>query len=174
MKKNFTFFGLKIIIILFFVAGSVLPVINGQILRTSVSWRFGLSLQFQKPWFQLWITYFGMSMFFLTTLVQKKRAKEAHKIIQKITIPIDFKIFRQVALPSICSILVNYLQNKALIYLPVTVWQMFFGFQVLFTTLFAVTYRKQQLFLVDWMSLFISVAGMCFIGVGALLRGIQN
>lgn len=83
-------------------------------------------------------------------------------------------MFRKVALPAVCNFVATGLQIKALMYLPTTVWQVFFGFRVLFATLLAVTYRRQQLLLVDWLGLFISVAGMSFSGVATLLRGIAR
>jgi hypothetical protein len=83
-------------------------------------------------------------------------------------------LYRKVVLPSVCNIIATGLQNKALMSIPITVWQVFFGFRVLFATLFAVTYRRQRLMLVDWLGLFVSVSGMSFSGVAALLRGIAH
>lgn len=83
-------------------------------------------------------------------------------------------VFRDVCLPSIMHLAASILQTYSLMYMPTTVWQVFHGFQVLFTTLFAVTYLKQQLFLVDWLGLFINVSGICFTGVAGLLRGIKK
>jgi len=151
---------------MFFVCGSFVTVLNSIILKNSYPWRYNTYLQFKKPWFQNWIMFIGMSIFFIpNTIKYLRKRKESEDGVS------IFVLFRESSLPSLLYILATVLQNYALIYMPPTVWQVFFGFQILFTTLFAVTYRKQHLYLVDWLGLFISVAGMSFTGVAALLRG---
>jgi hypothetical protein len=58
--------------------------------------------------------------------------------------------------------------------MPLPVWQLFHGFQILFTTVLSVTMRHNQLFLSDWLSLFLTVAGICVAGSTSLIRGIQS
>ncbi|OHT03966.1 hypothetical protein TRFO_28620 [Tritrichomonas foetus] len=161
----------RLSICFFFLFGALCPVLNSIILKGSFPYKNQLTLNFQKPYFQLWTNYLGMCIFYVPAYLYN-RFKPAPSSVVSVTYKLD--ILRKTAVPSICNILAQSLLNKALIYVPTTVWQVFFGFQVLFATLFAVTIRKQQLFLVDWLGLFISVAGMCFSGVAALLRGISS
>lgn len=163
----------KLSIVMFFVFGACVPILNSVILKDSYPWKNGLTLRFRKPWFQLTTQFFGMSLFVIPSILYK-RLKKREPNLRFIHVDGGWNEFRKVALPALCNILATGLQNKALMYIPTAVWQVFFGFQVLFATLFAVTYRRQKLLLVDWLGLFISVAGMSFSGVGALLRGIST
>lgn len=161
----------KLSIVMFFVFGACVPVLNSIILKDNFPWKNGLALRFRKPWFQLTTQFFGMSLFVIPSMIYR-RSKNNEKNLRFIRVHGGWKEFRKVALPALCNIIATGFQNKALMYIPTSVWQVFFGFQVLFATLFAVTYRRQKLLLVDWLGLFISVAGMSFSGVAALLRGI--
>ena len=161
----------KLSIACFFVFGSCAPVLNSVILRDQYPWRNGLKLQFRKPWFQLTAMFFGMTAFVIPLMISRHWRSKHFEFMR---VSWTFGMFRKVALPALCNFLATGLQIKALMYIPTTVWQVFFGFQVLFATLFAVTYRRQQLLLVDWLGLFISVAGMSFSGVATLLRGIER
>lgn len=157
-------------ITMFFVTGSLVTVLNGIILKNTYSWKYGLSIQFSKPWFTNFMLFSGMALFsipFLVKFIYNKRKKIP-------TETFDWYKFRATSIPSILYLTATALQNYALLYMPITVWQVFFSFQVLFTTLFAVTYRKQQLFLVDWLGLFVTVSGIAFTGVAGLLRGVSS
>ena len=155
-------------IFFFFFTGSLVPIINSMILRKSYPWKYGLTMKFSKPWFTNWLMFVGMAMFcipyFIKEMCSKNETAEKKKF--------NWKIFRSSSLPSILYIIATVLQNYSLMYMPLTIWQVFFGFQLLFTTLIAVTYRKQQLFLVDWLGLFVSVLGIATAGVAGLLRGL--
>jgi drug/metabolite transporter (DMT)-like permease len=153
----------------FFLCGAAVTTTNSIILRDSYPWKNNLKLQFRKPWFQLATMYFGMGFFMIPSILFNKCDAESSL---PISVSMSWADFRQAAAPSICSIIATALENKALLYIPATIWQMFFGFQVVFATLFAIVIRGQNLFLVDWMGLFISVIGMCFGGVAAFARGI--
>ena len=155
----------------FFIFGSCVPVLNSVILRDKFPWKNGLRLQFRKPWFQLTGMFFGMTIFVIPVLIYRRLESRQLAFMR---VSWTFGMFRKVALPAVCNFVATGLQIKALMYLPTTVWQVFFGFRVLFATLLAVTYRRQQLLLVDWLGLFISVAGMSFSGVATLLRGIAR
>ncbi|OHT12089.1 hypothetical protein TRFO_03709 [Tritrichomonas foetus] len=80
-------------------------------------------------------------------------------------------LFKESALPSICFILSATIQNYSLTVLAPSVYQIFSGFQLLFTSLFSVSFRHHRLFLSDWTGLFVNVFGMIFSGITLLLRG---
>lgn len=153
---------------MFFLTGAFVPVLNSIILHGQYPYKDGLYLQFKKPQFQLWALFLGMTAFFIPSYIYKKYIKKKSGRIRSTRSQLI--IFRQVSIPAICNIIATLFLNKSLIFMDTTVWQIFFGFQILFATLFAITIRKQHLFLVDWLGLFVSVAGMCFSGVAALLR----
>lgn len=159
-----------ITILLFFIFGAFVPVLNSLILKREYPLGNGLSVKFKKPWFQNCTMYLGMIFFLIPMILRQKRKgnKEDMSLIG------NFEMLKKVSGISILSILSSGLLNFTLIYLPTSVWQMFYGFQLLFATLFAITYRKHQLYLVDWLGLFITVGGMCCAGVASLLRGVAR
>ena len=155
---------------LLFLGGSVYPVINNVILYFNFPYKYGLTLGFMKPYFINAIIYLGMSLLFFPALVKNcccNKNADADK-------PHGLLLFKRLAVPSLLFLISSSIQSYALVYMPTTVWQLFHGFQVLFTTLFAVTYRHQKLFLVDWLGLFATVSGICVGGVASMLRGIAN
>ena len=139
-------------------------------LKKEYPWKYGLQLRFSKPWFTNWLMFSGMALFCFPIIFRIIYNKTKHRPYEEF----NWSLFRSCATPSILYIIATVLQNYSLMYMPVTIWQVFFGFQLLFTTLIAVTYRKQQLFLVDWLGLFVSVLGISISGVAGLLRGLTN
>ena len=157
-------------VVFFFLTGSLVSIVNSTMLKKEYPWKYGLVLRFSKPWFTNWLMFSGMALFSFPIIFRIVYNKTKH-------IPYEgfnWSLFRSCATPSILYIIATVLQNYSLMYMPVTIWQVFFGFQLLFTTLIAVTYRKQQLFLVDWLGLFVSVLGISLSGVAGLLRGLNN
>jgi hypothetical protein len=158
-----------LITVLFFFFGSVFPVLNSMILRARFPWHNGLTLQFAKPYFQLTAEFIGMALFIIPSVVyQRLRSTTPGYLV----VSMRFDLFPKIVFPSLCNIASTGLQNNALLSIPVTVWQIFYGFRVLVVTLFAVTYRNQQLFLVHWLGLFVTVSGMAFSAVAAFCRPI--
>lgn len=153
-----------------FIAGSIYPVLNNIILYYGFSYKYGFSLGFMKPYFINAVIYLGMSLLAIPCLV-RRRCCPSDRNENELT---GFALFRKMSIPSLLFLVSSSIQSYALVYMPTTVWQLFHGFQVLFTTLFAVTYRHQRLFLVDWLGLFATVAGICVGGVASMLRGINN
>lgn len=157
-------------VVLLFASGSVYPVLNNYILNFKFEYKYGLTLGFQNPWFINTTISFGLALLIIPSIIKRCRCPSS-KNDQS---PRGFFLYRAISIPSILFLISISLQSYALIYMATTVWQLFHGFQVLFTTLFAVTYRHQKLFLVDWLGLFITVAGICVAGVATMIRGIAN
>jgi drug/metabolite transporter (DMT)-like permease len=160
----------RVSIVLFFFAGSCVPVLNRVLLRGQFPWHHGLELEFRKPWFQLLAQFLGMSLFIIPSVIYRRIRTHSPNYL---VISTNTRIFPRIVFPSLCNIIASILQNQALVYVHASVWQVFYGFQVLFATLFSVTLRRSQLFLADWTGLFVTVSGMAFTGVAALLRGIS-
>lgn len=146
--------------------GSTFSILTNVILSFPFPWKYKLSLPFEKPGFEVFIFYIGKLLMIIPVyLIKRKNEKKAFEWS-------DLEHFRQCFKPTFFDILSTYLQNYALLSMPTTVWQMFHGFQILFTTVVAVTMRHQQLFLSDWLGLFLTVAGICVTGSVSLVRGI--
>ena len=160
-------------LILLFLGGSLYPVLNNILFYYDFPYKYGLTLGFTKPYFINAIIYLGMAFLFLPVLLKKLFCSK-NEPNQDPNEPHGLLLFKRLAIPSILFLISSSIQSYALVYMPTTVWQLFHGFQVLFTTLFAVTYRHQKLFLVDWLGLFSTVAGICVGGVATMLRGIAN
>lgn len=160
------------VIFFFFFTGAFYPVINGLILKQSFPWKDDLQLRFSKPWFQVLALNFGMVFFGIKFIFEFIRKECKKNTVYQQTF--SWATFRKSGLPAILYIIASVLQTYSLIYMPPSVWQIFHGFQVLFTTLFAVTVLKQRLFLVDWLGVFMNVLGLSFTGVATLLRGITK
>ena len=161
-----------VMITFFFITGAFFPVLNKIILKAEFTYKYGFTLGFNKPWFQVFALNFGMIFYGIPFLVHFfKRKCNKNVAMPKL---FSWEIFRRCGLPSILYIVASVLQTYSLLTMPVSVWQIFHGFQVLFTTLFAVTVLKQRLFLVDWLGVFMNVFGLSFSGVAVLLRGISK
>lgn len=155
-------------ICLFLISGTAFPILNNAILNFNVPWKNNVEIQFRKPWFQNCMMFVCMCVFLIFYFTKNKCQCKKETINSSEMV--GFRLFRFCSIPSIIFIIATILQNYGLLYMSTTVWQLFHGFQLLFTTLFAVTYRKQQLFLYDWLGLFVTILGMCFAGVGIMLR----
>ncbi|EAX99717.1 hypothetical protein TVAG_472190 [Trichomonas vaginalis G3] len=157
-------------LIFLFAAGSIYPVLNNFLLKYAFTYKYGLELTFQNPWFINTAISFGLTLLLIVSVI-KRCTCPASKNDQS---PRGIHLFRIVGMPSVLFLVSSSLQSYALMYMVTTVWQLFHGFTILFTTLFAVTYRHQRLFLVDWLGLFITVAGICLAGVATMIRGIAD
>jgi hypothetical protein len=156
---------------LFFTFGSVFPVLNSAILRAEFPWHNGLTLAFRKPYFQLTAEFVGMALFIIPSVIyQRLRSHAAGYLV----VSMNFDLFPKTVFPSLCNIISTGLQNHALLSIPATVWQIFYGFRVLVVTIFAVASPAQHLLLAHWLGLFVTVSGMAFSGVAALRRGMQK
>lgn len=158
------------VFILFFSSGSLGTVVNGMMLKSQYKYNYGLQISFRKPIFQTALTFFGLALFSISFIYQAIK----NKITKSNETSFSWEMFRNASIPSLFFIMASLLQTFSLIYMPTTVWQVFYGFQVLFTTLFTVTYIKEQLYLVDWLGVFVNVMGICITGVSGLLRGITK
>ena len=165
LKNQCKNFGRYITLSMFFIIGAFTPFVSGLILKNSFEWKYNLTLKFRKPWFTNWITYIGMMTLSIPKIISCIKGKETG---------LNWQIFKDTAVPSIFALISSYMLNYSLIYMSLTVWQIFFSFEILFTTVFAVTIRKQQLYLVDWFGLLLTVVGVCFNGVAGLIRGISS
>jgi len=152
------------------MCGSIFPMINNVLILMGFPWKFGIIMPFYKPWFLILTTFFGMGLMFLIYIVMKCCKSSENSPRNRS----DLFLFRSLFAPAILNILSSILQSYALFFMPLTVWQLFHGFQVLFATLFSVTYLRKALYLVDWLGLFVTVLGICTAGVSALLRGLNE
>lgn len=155
-----------IFVFCFVLSGSVYSIITNSILNSSIEIGNKLSFLFQFPVFLVFISQAGKLLLLIPVFYEFIREKDFAFSWSKIL------LFRNCFLPAFLEIIATSLQNYALIYIPLPVWQLFHGFQMLFTTVIAVTLRDARLFLADWLGLFLTVAGICIAGAVSLIRGI--
>lgn len=168
LKPGFTKLSRYICLGLLFVSGSAYLVLMNFTNKKQFPWKNNLTLYFQYPWFLLTVVFVGR-LFAFFPLAIMTRCKPDHTLSGPIKI---LEIMNHTFVPAFLEIISTALQNYGLIYMPQTIWSLFHGFQLLFITVFAIVFRHQQLFLVDWLGLFITVAGISASGCGALARGI--
>lgn len=124
-------------------------------------------IPFQKPWFQGWAMFLGMSfLIFDTPLVRTCRCAP-YKLGGTLR---GWGLFRAVAIPALCDLGATVLQNIAFLYLAPSVWQMFRGSILLFTALFAIFYRHKKLKAVDWTGVVVTIVGITIVGISSILK----
>jgi len=132
---------------------------------------------FHKPWFQTFVTYFGMCLALLT--------HEGTRLIKKV--PIDTEavnskyqpgsneerhnrwiFYVSAIMPALCGVLVHAFQNIALIYIPVSVWMAFkSSLNVFYPAFNRIFFKKEQPNLV-WISVLLVVFALIMIGYSTI------
>lgn len=156
-----------LVTLLLFIAGSIYPVFNNAILTYQFRYKNNLSLQFQQPWFQTLLSFVGMSLFIIPSLIMS-RCKDDININNS-----GMQLFRSSSFSSILGIFSLVLQTYSLIYMPVHIWQIFNDFYLLFSALFSIIIGRKKLHFTDWIGLFFVVLGISFAGVSVLIRSIS-
>lgn len=157
-----------IVLTLFFICGAFSAVLGNILYNQESEGLHHVVKPFRKPWFQGWSMFVAMScLIFNTDIVRKCRCP---KYTLGGTVR-GWGLFRNVAIPALCDLIATLLQNIALLYLPPSVWQMFRGSILIFTAIFAITYRKQKLICVDWIGVVTTVVGITIVGTSAIFSG---
>lgn len=159
--------------ILFFIStGTMTTILNSIILKKKYRYKYGLSLEFNKPIFQTFVMFTGLMLFSCALFCKKKLSHfRSDNITSEQNKVKKWRIIRVSSVPSILCIIASILQAYTLRIMSTTLWQVFHGFRVLFTSVFYIYLMKQHLFLVDWLSLFLTVFGILLPGVAYLIRG---
>ena len=156
-------------LVFFFTAtGSFYPIFARGIMSNSYPWRYGLELQFKKPWFQTLLYFCGSAALSAVYFVVKRYRKVG---TGKNT---DAQLYRLSGIVSVLVVLASAIDLFTLMYIPTTVWQAFHGWQVVFSSVFAMTYQRQRLRFAEWIGLFLIISGISSCGVFSLLRAIKK
>ena len=153
---------------LFTATGAFYPIFARGIMTSQHAWKYGLALEFRKPCFQTFLAFFGSAILFLVYLVLKKCGKV------RVSLQTDAEVYRLCGVASLFSVLATAIDFFTLFYIPTTVWQAFHSWQVMFSSIFAMTLNRQRLRFTEWIGLFLLVAGISICGVSSLLRSIKN
>ncbi|KAF5330558.1 hypothetical protein D9619_006006 [Psilocybe cf. subviscida] len=89
------------------------------------------------------------------------------------TIPLHGKYVLLMWIPAFCDLTATTLMNVGLLYTPVSIFQMTRGALVLFVGTFSVIFLKRKLWLYQWVSLLIVIAGVGLVGwSGSLVKDV--
>jgi drug/metabolite transporter (DMT)-like permease len=157
-----------IVVSTFFVCGAFSAVLGNVMYTTRAVGLHHRKLQFQKPWFQDWGMFLGMSFLIFNTPCVCTRKCPPYETGGKVR---GWGLARLVSVPALCDLTASILQNIALLYLVPSVWQMLRGCILLFTALLAIFYRHQKLRAVDWIGVGTTLVGVTVVGLSALMRG---
>ncbi|KAJ5075224.1 hypothetical protein M0811_07577 [Anaeramoeba ignava] len=165
----------KWLIIIGMSIASVVSVVMSKLMyQTKSKGIHGDKHYFEKPWFQDWTMFFGMS--FCLFGIRKPKTQESKPILasdekeiveSKPPTPLK-RISILVMAPATCDLIASFLSNAALIWLSGSVWQMFRNTVIIFTAFLAVVYRKHKLPKYEWFGVIIVVIGLVIVGVATL------
>ncbi len=111
--------------------------------------------------------FLGMSFLIVDTPFFKRCRCEPYTIGGTVK---GWGLVRNVAIPALCDLCATLLQNVAFLYLAPSVWQMFRGSILLFTAIFAITYRKKKLKFIDWIGVLVTIVGITIVGLSSILK----
>lgn len=159
LKKTIT-------LIVFFTTGSFAAVLTNIIYNLKAKGFHNVMKPFQRPWFQGWIMFLGMSLLIFDTRIIRTCKCLPYKIGGTVQ---GWGLFRVISIPALCDLLATVFQNIAFLYLKPSIWQMMRGSILLFTALFAIFYRHNRLGLVDWLGVIITIIGITIVGISSIL-----
>lgn len=160
LKKTIT-------LVLFFTTGSFAAVLTNIIYNLSTAGFHNVIKPFQRPWFQGWCMFFGMSLLIFDTPFIKHCRCLPYKMGGVVQ---GWGLFRISSIPALCDLLATVFQNIAFLYLKPSIWQMMRGSILLFTALFAIFYRHKKLHVVDWMGVIITIVGITIVGISSIFN----
>lgn len=166
MNAGRCFFGW--LVALFTATGAFYPIFARGIMTSHHAWKYGLTLEFKKPWFQTLVAFVGPSVLVFVYLILKKRGKVQGG---KRT---GIEAVRLCGVPALFNVIANAVDFLTLFYIPTTVWQAFHSWQVMFSSVFSMSRSRQRLRFTEWIGLFLLVAGISTCGVSSLLRAIKR
>ncbi|KAJ7063136.1 hypothetical protein C8F01DRAFT_1131678 [Mycena amicta] len=130
---------------------------------------------FEQPVFQTLQMFLGEMLCFIPVVFFWLRSRR-----QPIQLPTDDSIKVQaldgwkvllLAIPAICDLTGTTLMNIGLLFTPVSIYQMSRGSLVLFVGVFSVLFLRRRLWLYQWVSLLVVMAGIGLVGfAGSLIK----
>ena len=160
LKKSIT-------LILFFSTGSFAAVLTNIIYNLKAKGFHNINKPFQRPWFQGWCMFFGMSLLIFDTHFIKHCKCLPYKLGGTVQ---GWGLFRVSSIPALCDLLATVFQNIAFLYLKPSIWQMMRGSILLFTALFSIFYRHKKLVLVDWIGVITTIVGITIVGISSIFN----
>lgn len=167
MATGYSLLFKSVTLAIFFTTGAFAAVLGNLIYNQEAENAHHVVKTFRKPWFEGTLMFLGMTLPIFNTNVVKKCKCAEYKPDGPAR---GWELYRRVAIPGLCDLLASLFQNFALLFLPPSIWQMLRGSMLIFTAIFAITYRKQKLTLVDWLGVGVTVAGIIIVGVSALFQ----
>lgn len=164
LKKTIT-------LVLFFTTGSFAAVLTNIIYNLKTKGFHNVEKPFQRPWFQGWCMFFGMTLLIFDTPFIKHCRCQPYKIGGVVQ---GWGLFRISSIPALCDLLATVFQNIAFLYLKPSIWQMMRGSILLFTALFSIFYRHKRLGLVDWLGVITTIVGITIVGISSIFNNADD
>jgi hypothetical protein len=140
--------------------------------------------KFKKPWFQTNSMFIGMLLALAVYEVQRifKRRKEAAYAEMQVSLASDtgaqveeekkstshWKMYLYVAAPACCDLIATAMSNVGLLFIEASVWQMFRGSMVLFSSIFCAFILKRPHFPYMWWSVLLIMIALVVVGLAAV------
>ncbi|KAH0795993.1 putative integral membrane protein [Histomonas meleagridis] len=155
-----------VILTIFFTCGAFSALLTNLIYSTSTYGFHHVNKKFEKPWFQGWAMFLGMTLLIFDTRFIRGCKCPSYVIGGTVR---GWGLFRVVSIPALCDLFATVLQNIAFLYLTPSIWQMMRGSILLFTALFAIFYRHKKLSWVDWFGVVTTIVGITIVGLSSIL-----
>lgn len=120
---------------------------------------------FQKPWFQVWAMFFGMSLTSIPIILGRLRKKLQKQDPTPLAVGEKMpSVICKIAVPACCDLIATWLQSVALVFTNASIWQMLRGSIIVFVALIRFLYLKKKTQLYE-------MAGIASIFLGLLIVG---
>lgn len=166
MSQTTSFLKKAITLTIFFICGAFSAVLT-NIMNNTVTYGFHhVDKKFERPWFQGWAMFLGMSLLIFDTRALKSCKCPSYTIGGTVR---GWGLFRVASIPALCDLFATVLQNIAILYLAPSIWQMMRGTILFFTAILAIFYRHRKLSWVDWTGVITTIVGITIVGLSSIL-----
>lgn len=126
---------------------------------------------FEKPWFQVWAMFMGMSFVSVFVAVrrmlQRRAGKQFVKPLVMGTTPVS-RVFFKICLPASCDLIATFLQSLSLVFTNASIWQMLRGSIIIFSAIIRRFYLKKGTKRFEMVGIALVVAGLVIVGMASL------
>lgn len=151
----------------FLFTGTLTSLSSKMFFETKGPLEDGTQKFFQKPWYQVWFMFLGMAMVgpiqFLYRCVQRAQGRELSNLGN------SRKSIALISVPAFCDLLATFCQNFALVYTPVSIWQMLRGSICVFCAMQRYFYFKEKPKCHQTVGIALVVLGLCIDGIASIL-----
>jgi len=131
----------------------------------------GDQMLFKKPWFQVWMMFVGMAftgpiLFTQRWFCRPKNGKELKPLASGKPL---WKVMLMIGVPSTCDLLATMLQNIALLFTNVSIWQMLRGSTCIFAAGQRYLYLGKRIRRHEVVGIALVMAGLVIVGAASIV-----